>query len=619
MTVEDEAAIAVREGLLLGEQGIRTFRLVLLAAFATTAALGLYGWHTYGLRASNMATGFVSAMSIGAYVLARRYMVRHAIQLLLWGATLAIAAQCFLVAGVRTPALMFVPALCMVAAWLVGVRTATAICLVFALEIIGILIAEQFGYTPPNVPRTSMGYGLVVLPSMTFALLVSMGAIRSFSQHLARVTELTREQTRQMEELRQSEERFSALFRANPLPSSTNDQDGRIIAVNDAWLALYGRDRDQVIGKTAEEAGIWTRAEDRKNAYRELAKAGRVDGLPLLLEDGHGERKPFLIYIAPVEFGGQQRFVTTLYDQSDRVAAEAAQRAVHEALEERVAQRTAELTRTVRDLTATKEGLVQAEKLASLGAMVAGISHELNTPIGNTLTVASTLHGQVRELQAAVERGDLKRSTLNQFLERLEDMSDLISRSAMRSGDLIKSFKQVAIDRTSERRRAFDLQELVNDIVTSMKPGMRKTNIQVTHNIPANVQCDSFPGPVGQILTNLIQNAVVHAFAGRENGHITIAATVEGAGPQSQVALTVRDDGVGMPEQVRHRVFDPFFTTRLGQGGSGLGLSISHRLATATLGGSLSVDSTPGQGSCFTLAFPQVAPDRPEESLESAD
>jgi len=110
---------------------------------------------------------------------------------------------------------------------------------------------------------------------------------------------------------------------------------------------------------------------------------------------------------------------------------------------------------------------------------------------------------------------------------------------------------------------------------------------------------------------------VLHAFAGRAGGNIAISATVEGTGRQAQVVLTVNDDGVGMPDHVRHRVFDPFFTTRLGQGGSGLGLSISYRLATATLGGSLTVDSTPGQGSCFTLTFPQAAPYKPEESLES--
>jgi len=617
MTVEDEAAIAVREGLLLGEQGIRTFRLVLLMAFGTTVVMSIYGWLTYGPRTSNIAISAISAICMLAFALVRRNQVRWAIQTLLWGITLAIMVQCFLVAGVRTPGLMFAAALSLTAAWLAGIRTALAICALIAIEVIGLIVAEQYGYQPPSVERTSVSYGLVIIPSIFMALLVSLGAISSFTKHLTRVTELTREQTRRMDELRQSEERFSALFRANPLPSSTNDQEGRIIAVNDAWLALYGRERDEVMGKTAEEVGIWTHADDRKKIYTELSQSGRVDGMPLLLEDGHGDRKPFLIYIAPVEFGGQQRFVTTLHDQSDRVAAEAAQRAAQDVLEERVAQRTAELSQTVRDLTATQEELVQAEKLASLGAMVAGISHELNTPIGNTLTVASTLHGQVLELKAAVESGDLKRSSLNQFLDRLEDMSDLISRSALRSGELIKSFKQVAIDRTSERRRTFDLHDLVNDIVTSMKPGMRKTNIQVTRSIPANVPCDSFPGPVGQILTNLIQNAVLHAFAGREGGNIAITATVEGAEAQAQVVLTVCDDGVGMPDTVRHRVFDPFFTTRLGQGGSGLGLSISYRLATATLDGSLSVDSTPGQGSCFTLTFPQAAPHRPEESLES--
>jgi PAS domain S-box-containing protein len=256
-------------------------------------------------------------------------------------------------------------------------------------------------------------------------------------------------------------------------------------------------------------------------------------------------------------------------------------------------------------LLKTQEQLIQADKFAALGSMVAGISHELNTPIGNTLTVASTLHDQVVAIQAAIAQGELRRSVLMGFLEALEEMSGIITRSTSRAAELIQSFKQVAIDRTNEGRRDFGVRALCEDIVTSLKAGMRKAPAIITIDIPGSLECDSYPGPLGQILSNLVQNAIVHAFGERTDGRIAIAATLDSTGSRPTVVLTVTDDGVGMSEHTRSHAFDPFFTTRFGQGGSGLGLSIAHKLAASTLEGSLSVESSPGRGSCFTLRMAQ--------------
>jgi signal transduction histidine kinase len=258
----------------------------------------------------------------------------------------------------------------------------------------------------------------------------------------------------------------------------------------------------------------------------------------------------------------------------------------------------------VADLTTAQHELVRSEKLASLGSMVAGISHELNTPIGNTVTVASTLQSQAKDFSKLVEGGKLRRTDLTDFLATLQDMADIISRSTTRASELISSFKQVAVDRSSERRREFDLQSLVNDIVTSLKPTLRGTRVEFDVQVPGGVMCDSFPGPVGQVLTNLVQNAVTHAFAETGKGRIAISAHDDG----DKVVLRVADNGVGMTEHTLNHAFDPFFTTRLGKGGSGLGLSVSYSIATSILRGDLSATSTPGQGSVFTLSFLRTLP-----------
>ncbi len=438
--------------------------------------------------------------------------------------------------------------------------------------------------------------------------MVAMRPVRGFRGQLQQTLDLYEDLKRKVEQLRLSEERFSALFRANPVPSSHSHRDGRIIDVNDAWVALYGIAAQDAIGKTVRELGIWSEPDERKRVFEEMALRGRVDGAAVTLYASGGVRKPFLLYIAPVEFGDEQRLVCSILDQSDRQAAEAAQRAINESLEQRVTERTAELTQTLQTLQATQTELVHAEKLASLGAMVAGISHELNTPLGIAVTVASTLHGRATELQQLVATDQLRRSKLSDFLVQLEEMAGLLLRSTERAAELVGSFKEVAVDRASERRRLFDLRDVVHDVVKGLQSGKDKNRLTIHQEVPVAIHCDNLPGPVGQVLANLVQNAMLHAFNGSATGNIAIVASVEGIGAAAQVVLQVRDDGLGMSEHTRHHAFDPFFTTRMGQGGSGLGLSVSHRLATSILGGSLSLESTPGSGSCFTFCFPQNLP-----------
>jgi signal transduction histidine kinase len=265
-------------------------------------------------------------------------------------------------------------------------------------------------------------------------------------------------------------------------------------------------------------------------------------------------------------------------------------------LEERVAERSAQLA-------SMQQKVMDTEKLTSLGAMVAGISHELNTPLGNALTVSTTLEASVQSLALRVESATLTRSDLAGFLSSAAEMSKLTTQSVTRAAALVTSFKQIAVDQTSEQRRSFQLNQVVSDNIAALRPSIRSSGMVIEANIAQGIACDSYPGPLGQVITNLLQNAVVHGFDG-ETGRVEVSAMVQG----DTVHLDVIDSGRGMDPHVQARVFEPFFTTRLGKGGSGLGLSVSHRIARSVLGGDLTVRSEPGRGSTFRLTFPLRAP-----------
>jgi PAS domain S-box-containing protein len=602
-TIDVDTSASPGEGMLLGAHGITMLRRVCLVMLLGGCVLILTQTRNNGLVWNNAAAYSVTALGGLSLLLIRQGWVRPALNTVLWGILLVLLANCFIISGVRTPGLAGIPFLVMTAAWLISLRVATAMGILSMLTLAGLVLVEHLGYTPPNYPRSSLTIALIYCMVLLGTLAVASGSLRSLYGRLQQVWELSRKQTQQVEQLRQSEERFAALFRANPVPSSTVDEEGRTLDVNNAWVRLFGLSAEAARGKTSQELGIWTEQQELEAIRQTMERKGFVDGLPVTFNTVNGVQH-FLVYVALVKFDGARRLVTSLLDQTDRLAAEAAQRSIHHALETRVAQRTEELSRTVAKLTTAHEELVQSEKLASLGAMVAGISHELNTPIGNTLTVSSTLHSRVDEFRKLAAQGTLKRSELTEFLDLLQEMSDLISRSTERAAELISSFKQVAVDRSSERRRVFDVRQLADDIVTSLKPGMRYAHVDITIDIPPGIVCDSFPGPAGQVLTNLVQNAVTHAFAEGATGLVAIQGQEQG----EQIIITVRDNGKGMSPHTQKHAFDPFFTTRMGQGGSGLGLSVSHHIATNMLGGSLSVASALGEGSCFTFSFLRRAP-----------
>ena len=263
-------------------------------------------------------------------------------------------------------------------------------------------------------------------------------------------------------------------------------------------------------------------------------------------------------------------------------------------------------TATLQDLRETQDSLIQAEKLAALGRLVAGVAHEVNNPVGTSLTVASSLERKTALFNAEVARGDLKRSILNDFVGAVRDGSAQLVESLNRAADLIQSFKLVASDRNDSNLRQFDLGFLTEQVATGLRPALPK------HGVSLNVQCQpglsmsSYPGSYGQMLTNLFFNSIAHAFPDGQQGTIDIRVSALGT---NNVEIVFSDNGCGMTPDVRRQAFDPFFTTRRHLGCAGLGLHIVHSVVTNRLGGHVRLNSEPGKGTDLTIILPRQAPD----------
>jgi signal transduction histidine kinase len=257
------------------------------------------------------------------------------------------------------------------------------------------------------------------------------------------------------------------------------------------------------------------------------------------------------------------------------------------------------------ELRSTQRSLIEAEKLAALGGLVAGVAHEVNNPVGVSLTVASSLARRVELFAKEIEDGTVRRSKFEEFLAFNRESAQLLVTNLLRAGELIQSFKQVAVDRSVADRRNFDLCEATRQIVTSLRPVLKQAPIALTLDCDEGILMNSYPGPYGQVITNLFLNAVTHAFPKGRAGTVTITAR---ARDDHEVEVVVADDGVGMTAEVRRQAFDPFFTTRRSEGGTGLGLHIIHTLVTQRLGGQLILNSEAGRGTTFRLILPRHAP-----------
>ena len=276
-------------------------------------------------------------------------------------------------------------------------------------------------------------------------------------------------------------------------------------------------------------------------------------------------------------------------------------------LEERVEERTQSLqqannnlNRAMDDLQKARGHLVEAEKMAALGGLVSGVAHEINTPVGNSITAASFLAGRTQELLHKLKENQMKRSELEEFLDTSAKSGEIIVGNLNRASELIRTFKQTAVDQQVEEKRLVNMLTYLHEVLLSLRPRLKKTKHTIEIDCPDDLNATIYPGALWQILTNFIMNTLVHAYEPDEAGLIQIAVSLQ----DHQLTLRYRDNGRGMPEEVQKKVFEPFFTTTRGSGGTGLGLHIVYNLVVFKLKGTILCHSTPGEGTEFIITAP---------------
>ncbi|HAT12593.1 MAG TPA: hypothetical protein DCS91_02395 [Microcoleaceae bacterium UBA11344] len=269
-------------------------------------------------------------------------------------------------------------------------------------------------------------------------------------------------------------------------------------------------------------------------------------------------------------------------------------------LEELVQQRTSELSQTLEDLKSTQNQLVESEKMAALGGLVAGVAHEINTPIGIGIAAASLLAEKVTKFCEIYSNGQIKRSELEKFLDITMQSSNMILANLTRAADLIHSFKEVAVDQSSELKRTFPVKKYLEEILTSLTAKLRTTKHKVEVNCDENIVLDSYPGLFYQIVTNLVINSLIHAYEPNDEGVLTFDFQLDG----ELLVFQYADNGKGITPENLSKIFEPFFTTKRGQGGTGLGLHIIYNLVNQKLQGTIKCQSQLGQGTKFLIKFP---------------
>jgi len=382
-----------------------------------------------------------------------------------------------------------------------------------------------------------------------------------------------------------------------PAVINVKDRNLHYVLMNRYMAGIFNIDPKDAIGRTTTDLMARYGAQKTDENDQRVLNTGK--GLGFYEEeymDAAGDMRQWVVNKQPLldADGVIESIVTVALDIGERKRGEQEMRKAKEAAET-----------ALRNLRETQNSLIEAEKLAALGRLVAGVAHEVNNPVGISLTVASALERKAALFADEVARGDLRRSSLNDFIETSRNASGQLVANLNRAAELIQSFKQVAADRSYSDQRAFDLADLTEQVVMSLRPGLRKHNLTLNVDCHPNLMMNSYPGPYGQVLTNLFLNAVAHAFPDGKAGTVDIRARQSG---RDNVEIIFSDDGCGMSLDVRRRAFDPFFTTRRDQGGTGLGLHIVYSIVTNRLGGRLDLDSQPGRGTRIRMLLPRVAP-----------
>jgi PAS domain S-box-containing protein len=411
--------------------------------------------------------------------------------------------------------------------------------------------------------------------------------------------------------LRRSESYLRAVL-DHVLDGIISINENRIVETfNSAAERIFGYAADEVIGQNVNTLMPEPYRSQHDTYVQNYLRTGvaRIIGIGREVRGRrkNGEEFPLELGISEMKVDGERKFIGILRDISERKRAEQELRRLNEELEERVAGRTAELLATNRALeeslsalNATQSQLVQTEKMAALGELVAGVAHEINTPLGVCLTAASFLELKLNDLPRHLAEAGLERGLPEKYQSTLNEAMASILTNLSRAAELVKSFKLVAVDQVSEEKRRFDIKEYIDKVLLSLRPKYKRTPYTIEVQCPEGLEVFSYPGALSQIITNLVMNSLLHAFDGAAQGKMTVDVSAAGGG----CVMRFADNGKGIPPEHLKKIYDPFFTTKRGHGGTGLGLHVVFNLVTRTLGGRIECASQMGRGTVFTISFP---------------
>jgi PAS domain S-box-containing protein len=398
------------------------------------------------------------------------------------------------------------------------------------------------------------------------------------------------------------------------------NSDLTIDSSNSAGPEISGLAIENIIGE--DWTSIFVEDERQDTLSSALKKFQSIEGIELKLNKSTDKNNTLIWSFAPFYDGGTVRFMIGFgQDVTQLKTAEQQLTTLNNQLEEKVAKRTESLEESnnkleeaFEDLKYAQQSLVETEKLASLGRLVAGVAHEINTPIGISVTVNSALEIEFKKIDNLLEEGKLTKSALDHFVSRVGEATVLMGRTLESASVLVQNFKQVSADQVSSTRRSFDLDVMIRELLATLAPTYKQHKIE--QKVPTGIKLDSYPGSLAQVVTNLTTNAITHGYGESEKGVICIEVS---SLDDEKVLITFTDNGRGISEGNIDKVFEPFFTTRRGSGGTGLGLNIVHNIMTSILGGRIWVESEVGKGTVFSIELPKIAPVFKETIVDTDD
>lgn len=410
--------------------------------------------------------------------------------------------------------------------------------------------------------------------------------------------------------LRESEEKYRTIIETIEEGYFEVGLPGNLTFFNESTCKILGYKREDLLGINYREYTDSLTSEKMYKVFNQIYKTGKpvkVMDYGIIRKDGTTRILSMSTSLICDASGAPTGFRGIARDDTDRKLAEEKICRMNDELEQRVAKRTVELSevnqalkKSLETVQATQNRMVETEKMAALGSLVAGIAHEINTPVGIGVTAASLLDERTQKILELYNSGAIKRSDFESYLKAAAESSTYILSNLRRAADLIHSFKQVATDQSNNDCRKFKIKDYIENILLSLRPKLKKTNHEIRLECPDNLVITSSPGAFSQLLTNLVMNSLIHGFNGINEGEIGIAVSES----EGFLSIQYSDNGNGMDEQTLKNIYNPFFTTKRSHGGTGLGMHIVYNIVTQKLGGQISVESMIEEGTLFDIRIP---------------